>query len=44
MFQIKVTDKVKRDILYSITFFKVGAVYVIMLENILDTDRPHVTV
>jgi len=44
MFQTKVTDKVKRDILYSITFCEVGAIYVIMWKNIVEPDRPQVTI
>ena len=44
MFQTKVTDKVNRDILYSINFFKVGTVYVIMWKNIVEPDRPQVSV
>jgi hypothetical protein len=44
MFQTKVTDEVKRDILYSVTFFEVGAIYVIMWKNIVEPDRPQVTI
>jgi hypothetical protein len=44
MFETKVTDNVKRDILYSVTFFEVGAVYVIMWKNIVQRDRPQVTI
>jgi hypothetical protein len=44
MFQTKVTDKVKKEILHSVTFSKVGAVYVIMWKNIVEPDRPYVTI
>jgi hypothetical protein len=44
MFQNKVVEKIKMHILCSITFSEKGAVYEIMWKNMLQPDRPHVTI
>ena len=43
MFQTKFVEKIKTHILCSIFFFEIRALYVIMWKNIVQRDRPHVT-
>jgi hypothetical protein len=40
IFQTKIIGKIKRYILYSITFFEHRVVYEIMWKNIVGSDRP----
>ena len=44
MFQTKGVDKIKTCILCSITFFKNSTIYEIMWKNIVELDRPQMTV
>jgi hypothetical protein len=44
MFQIKVAEKIKTHILYSIMFFENRDVYKIMRKNMVDPDKPQMTV
>jgi len=44
MFQTKVVEKMKTCVLCSVTFLKNYAIYEVMWENMLDTDRPKVTI
>ena len=46
MFQTKVVDEIKRNILCSVTifFFEKHAVYEIMWKNMVQPDKPHMTI
>jgi hypothetical protein len=44
MFQTKFVEEIKTQILCSITFFDNRTVYEIMWENILQLDRPQMTI
>ena len=44
MFRTKVVEKIKTHILYSITFVENRTVYEIMWKNILEMDRPRMTI
>ena len=47
MFQTKVVDEIKRNILCSVTFFfffENHAVYEIMWKNMVQPDKPHMTI
>jgi len=43
MLQAKVVEKIKTHILYSVTFFENRAVYEKMWKNIVERDRPQMT-
>jgi hypothetical protein len=44
MFQTNVVEKIKTHILYSITFSENHAVYEIMWKNMVQPDRPQMTI
>jgi len=44
MFRIKVVEKIKTHILCSITFVENRAIYEITWKNILELDRPRMTI
>jgi hypothetical protein len=44
MFQTKVVEKIKTHILSSVTFSENRAVYEIMWENMVQTDRPQMRI
>ena len=44
MFQTKVIEKIKTHILCSVTFFRKSCRYEIMWKNIVERDRPQMTV
>jgi hypothetical protein len=44
MFQTKVVEKIKTHILYPVTFFRKPCLYEIMWKNVLELDRPQMTI
>jgi hypothetical protein len=44
MFQTKIVEKIETHILYSITSFENGGVYEIMWKNVVEPDRPLLTI
>ena len=44
MFQIKFVEKIKVHILFSITFFRNRAIYELMSKNLLESERPLMTI
>jgi hypothetical protein len=44
MFQIRVTEKIKTHILYSVTFSENRAVYEIMSKNVVEPERSQTTI
>jgi hypothetical protein len=44
MFQTRFVEKIKTHILCSITFFENRAVYEIMWKNMVEPDRPQMTI